>query len=353
MHPKRRNEFVEAIKKLEEEALGDRAKEMFTLAGLGTAPEAQGKGYASALVQCLLAMADAEGRATSVVTTDAAGFYALHGFVLVGETWIAKDNPKYDGPPVPVRVLGACFRLLVLAMKHQDESSPLLQGSRADIEVRLLRTSETWRAVTASYNALLGDTEVQYFMVSAHTASPRQTRSHLEPRTRTSRGSGQYARSSSLAGCFTTGRVRGASSPWTTAPRLAGCSADGGLQRKREFNTAYMKLHGEAIGDREAEMMELCALATAPEKQGRGYASALMRAFNKMARSDARFSTSAEANIGVAAWLLTSDAAGFYEHHGFKVVAEDWIAQDNPEWHRGPIPIRIVSPLSRSCMRAR
>ncbi|KAH9906589.1 uncharacterized protein BXZ73DRAFT_110466 [Epithele typhae] len=102
---KRRNEFVEAMKRLEEEALGDRAKEMFTLAGLGTAPEAQGKGYASALVRCLLAMADAEGRATSVMTTDAAGFYALHGFVLVGETWIAKDNPKYDGPPVPVRVM--------------------------------------------------------------------------------------------------------------------------------------------------------------------------------------------------------------------------------------------------------
>ena len=54
------------------------------------------------------------------------------------------------------------------------------------------------------------------------------------------------------------------------------------LQRKREFLVAYMALVEEAIGDRAEDMLELASLETAPAKQGRGYASALVNALHEM-----------------------------------------------------------------------
>ena len=45
---------------------------------------------------------------------------------------------------------------------------------------------------------------------------------------------------------------------------------------------AYMALVEEAIGDRAEDMLELASLETAPAKQGRGYASALVNALHEM-----------------------------------------------------------------------
>ena len=52
------------------------------------------------------------------------------------------------------------------------------------------------------------------------------------------------------------------------------------LQRQKEFYDAYVALQAATIGDRAASMVELASLETAPEKQGRGYATALVEALN-------------------------------------------------------------------------
>ena len=48
-------------------------------------------------------------------------------------------------------------------------------------------------------------------------------------------------------------------------------------------------------------------------------------------------------------WLGTSDAAGFYERMGFKLVGETWIAKDNTDWDGPPVPIRMVSTTNTLC----
>ena len=49
--------------------------------------------------------ADAQGRATYLLTTDAYRFYETVGYKLVGEDWLGIDNPKWTGAPVPIRVV--------------------------------------------------------------------------------------------------------------------------------------------------------------------------------------------------------------------------------------------------------
>ena len=54
------------------------------------------------------------------------------------------------------------------------------------------------------------------------------------------------------------------------------------MQRKREFGVTLTELYNEVIGDRGKDMFELTGLATAPQKQGRGYATALAHVLNEM-----------------------------------------------------------------------
>ncbi|KAH9921559.1 acyl-CoA N-acyltransferase [Epithele typhae] len=104
-YKRRANELRDAVTMLQKEAIGDRAEKMFLVAGLATAPEWQGHGYATALLEAVLEMADREGDAVWLATTDAAGFYERFEFEVVAETWVAKDNPDYHGPPVPIRMM--------------------------------------------------------------------------------------------------------------------------------------------------------------------------------------------------------------------------------------------------------
>ena len=53
-------------------------------------------------------------------------------------------------------------------------------------------------------------------------------------------------------------------------------------QRKKELVAAIVAVFNETIGDRAKDMFELAALATAPHKQGRGYATALVTTLNSM-----------------------------------------------------------------------
>ncbi|TFY54738.1 hypothetical protein EVJ58_g8681 [Rhodofomes roseus] len=89
-----------------------------------------------------------------------------------------------------------------------------------------------------------------------------------------------------------------------------------------------------ALGDKIQGMFAVEGLATHPNKQGRGYGSALMAAAN--AKADA---------LGVASWLSSSNIANtaFYESCGFAVVKEFAIGEDNPTWTEPPVIVRIMA----------
>ncbi|OJT10214.1 hypothetical protein TRAPUB_13319 [Trametes pubescens] len=101
----RKAEFRGKIMEFVKDAFGAQVNEMYDLQSLATAPEAQGQGYASALVNAVTDMADAEGRDTWVITVSASGFYEQLGFYIVREGVLGDDNPSWEGGPIPVFVL--------------------------------------------------------------------------------------------------------------------------------------------------------------------------------------------------------------------------------------------------------
>jgi len=69
------------------------------LAILGTAPEAQGRGFASSLLEPMLKRCDSAGLPAHLETATEANlaFYAARGFVVVGETIVAGGGPRIWG----------------------------------------------------------------------------------------------------------------------------------------------------------------------------------------------------------------------------------------------------------------
>ena len=119
------------------------------------------------------------------------------------------------------------------------------------------------------------------------------------------------------------------------------------------------------FGERVDQMMELSGLATSPAKQGRGYATALVRTLNDMVRSTAHLTfgmnvSCAHARVllhvrqadsrDCAVWVFTDDAKWFYEELGYVLVAEEWAGVDNPKWKGDPVPLRVVSRKEQNCI---
>ncbi|KAL1944250.1 hypothetical protein VTO73DRAFT_3435 [Trametes versicolor] len=102
---KRWKECMEATGALAQSSFGDRIEEMYEIQTLGTAPKAQGNGFASALVTTITDMGDADGHDVWVLTTSAYGFYEMLGFSIIGQATVGADNPKWDGDPVTLRVM--------------------------------------------------------------------------------------------------------------------------------------------------------------------------------------------------------------------------------------------------------
>ncbi|TBU36955.1 hypothetical protein BD309DRAFT_670890 [Dichomitus squalens] len=80
-------------------------------------------------------------------------------------------------------------------------------------------------------------------------------------------------------------------------------------KRWKEFGAKARELVSAAFGEKVADMMEIQVLATDPDAQGRGYASALVKYVLRQGDADGR-----------DVWLLTTSAYGFYEHFGFVTV---------------------------------
>ncbi|KZT74806.1 hypothetical protein DAEQUDRAFT_719987 [Daedalea quercina L-15889] len=87
------------------------------------------------------------------------------------------------------------------------------------------------------------------------------------------------------------------------------------------------------LGDRTKEMLSLNLLATAPESQGHGYATALVRAVTSEADSHGR-----------CTWLISSNYVNtvFYEGLGFVPVREIILGDENPTWNKAPVVMLLM-----------
>lgn len=89
------------------QTLGPRFRDMVTLELLATHPRAQRKGYGGALVDDVTAFADAQGRATFLISTDVNNtlFYESHGLVTVADVWVGDDAPTWDKKPFVINAV--------------------------------------------------------------------------------------------------------------------------------------------------------------------------------------------------------------------------------------------------------
>jgi len=113
--------------------------------------------------------------------------------------------------------------------------------------------------------------------------------------------------------------------------------------RKKEFFLKQQALARKVIGDDVNEMVTLRGLVTAPEKQRRGYGSALVRVVT--ATADAQ---------GRSTWVTSSnvDNTEFYESFGFRLVGEFSVGEGNPIWDKPPVVVRVfVRPPTESACK--
>lgn len=104
-------------------------------------------------------------------------------------------------------------------------------------------------------------------------------------------------------------------------------------KREREFHRKMNPVIAEKIGHRKNSMIFVPLVFTAPESQGHGYASALLRKIGHIADLSDR-----------ACWLQSSNTANepFYNSHGFVTVGETLLGDDNPRWDGDPIPVQLM-----------
>ena len=69
---------------------------------LATTPSAQGHGYGGALLDAVCAMGDAQEREVCLNSSNYAntGFYESHGFTVVGQIELGRDNPTWKKDPI-------------------------------------------------------------------------------------------------------------------------------------------------------------------------------------------------------------------------------------------------------------
>lgn len=100
------------------ELLGDAAKEMRTVDSLATDPDFQRRGYGGALVDYITSLADEEGRATYLLSSNPINteFYNSHGFVEIGKAMIGEGNPTWNAPPLPILLVRVQYFRMVCNM---------------------------------------------------------------------------------------------------------------------------------------------------------------------------------------------------------------------------------------------
>ncbi|KAI9000914.1 hypothetical protein BD414DRAFT_405122 [Trametes punicea] len=200
--------------------------------------------------------------------------------------------------------------------------------------MRWLRVAEIPKATRTSYDALLNDSMTRYFADGDNTPL-REQREKL--RIGTMLADNVYAHKAfcvdggdAVISIGLAGRKRGPLGSIVT-PILNGLESEELSKRKEGFIAKVSELLKAAFGDEISQMLEIRGLATAPEKQGRGYGTALMALADQMGDEQGR---------GVFA--VTTDAHGFYQSIGYTLVQEGFVGQDDQRWKGPPVGIRVV-----------
>ncbi|KAH9934444.1 uncharacterized protein BXZ73DRAFT_76935 [Epithele typhae] len=97
-------------------------------------------------------------------------------------------------------------------------------------------------------------------------------------------------------------------------------------KRRKEVDSALEEIIKREFGDRVEDMYEVKGLAVTPEKQGRGYATALMRTV--LDKSDTE---------GKDSWVVTGRSHTFYATLGYTIVGTGQTGGENPTWSHGPV----------------
>ncbi|KAI9056588.1 hypothetical protein FKP32DRAFT_1478887 [Trametes sanguinea] len=103
------------------------------------------------------------------------------------------------------------------------------------------------------------------------------------------------------------------------------------VKRKVEYREKVAAMINAEFGDNVDGLMEVQGLATAQQRQGSGYGTALMQHANALADSQ---------KLGV--YAITSDAYKFYETMGYSLVQEETLGVNNPAWDGEPVHIRLM-----------
>jgi len=103
----RRAELNTKIGAVMQAKIGEKAKDMLNVNVLFTSPEAQGRGYASALVRSITSIADAQQRSTWLASSNIAntGFYNSQGFQTVGYISLGEADRDWKEPPIIVNIM--------------------------------------------------------------------------------------------------------------------------------------------------------------------------------------------------------------------------------------------------------
>lgn len=104
---KRDEELQAKHKAALEQVLGNRQDEVFNLRILAVSPTKQGQGYGSALARTVTGIADAQRRATVLISSNPmnTGFYNSLGFIEKGQIILGDDSSTWQDPPVVLLVM--------------------------------------------------------------------------------------------------------------------------------------------------------------------------------------------------------------------------------------------------------
>lgn len=122
-------------------------------------------------------------------------------------------------------------------------------------------------------------------------------------------------------------------------------------QRHSEFVEKHRRAMKEVLGNCTEEVIRLQILATAPARQGRGYASQLVNIVTGIVSRTLRYMlqtlmTNAQADSqGRLTTLTSSNSAntGFYNFLGFVEKGRIVLGENNPSWKKEPIVLLVVS----------
>ncbi|KAI0660885.1 hypothetical protein C8Q70DRAFT_912741 [Cubamyces menziesii] len=336
---RRKREFRSKVGQMLKASFGDQIACMLEIRGLATAPDKRKRGYATILMRLAHEMSDAQGRAVFAVTTDAHEFYEKLGYTVVREDSIGGDNPSWHGPPIRIYVVSTVAPFAIpdhnVHMSSDVQVTDGFQGTT--IEVQPLRYVDIPKAARTRHKACLNSGFERYF-AAADTAPGSTLRQRLALTINYldnvhCHKAWTIDHGSSIV---TLGFPENRDGPFLPmiAPLLRAFDTEELKKRRKEWANATKALLKDTLGDAAKDMIEVQGLVTAPEKQGRGYGTVLMRFVNALAD---------EQNRGV--YIFTTGAHGFYQSVGYSILQEAVVGVDNPTWSGDPVHIKLVSRI--------